>query len=60
MDVPVDVQNEAKACLQLAEVETQSEIKVVLMGMAFGWLNLARAPEAINAMVLEQDANAAN
>jgi hypothetical protein len=41
MDVPMYFQDEAKICLRLADAEADSEVKAVLMGMAFGWLNLA-------------------
>jgi hypothetical protein len=41
-DVPLYVQEEAMACLQLAQDEAQAEMKVVLMGMAYGWLAIAK------------------
>jgi uncharacterized protein YjbI with pentapeptide repeats len=37
----VDCRGEATQCLRLAESETQSEVKTILMGMALGWLTLA-------------------
>ena len=37
----LDFRQEAKGCLQLAEAETQAEVKTILMGMALGWLTLA-------------------
>jgi hypothetical protein len=37
----LDFREEAKGCLQLAEVEGHPEVKTVLMGMALGWLTLA-------------------
>lgn len=37
----VDCRSEATQCLRLAESETQSEVKTILMGMALGWLTLA-------------------
>ena len=36
-----DFQDEGRGCLQLAQVETDPEVKTVLMGMALGWLTLA-------------------
>jgi hypothetical protein len=36
-----DFREEARGCLQLAQVETHPEVKTVLMGMALGWLTLA-------------------
>jgi hypothetical protein len=36
-----DFQDEARGCLQLAQVETDPEVKTVLMGMALGWLMFA-------------------
>jgi hypothetical protein len=36
-----DFREEARGCLQLAQVENQPELKTVLMGMALGWLTLA-------------------
>ncbi len=38
----LDFRQEARGCLHLAEAETQPEMKTVLMGMALGWLTLAR------------------
>jgi hypothetical protein len=37
----LDFRDEAKGCLQLAEVEDHPEVKTILMGMALGWLTLA-------------------
>jgi hypothetical protein len=36
----LDFRQEASGCLRLAEMETQSEVKTILMGMALGWLTL--------------------
>jgi len=36
-----DFRDEARGCLQLAQVGTDPEVKTVLMGMALGWLTLA-------------------
>ncbi len=44
LDAPADVLNfreEARACFQLGEAETNREIRIVLFGMALGWLRLA-------------------
>jgi hypothetical protein len=38
----LDFTQEARGCLRLAECETQSELKTILMGMALGWLTLAK------------------
>jgi hypothetical protein len=37
----LDFREEARGCLQLAQVETHPEVKTVLMGMVLGWLTLA-------------------
>jgi hypothetical protein len=50
MDLPAKVvsfQEEARECLQLAEVEPQGELKTILMGMALGWLELANHAGAL-------------
>ena len=36
-----DFRNEARGCLQLAQIESDPEVKTVLMGMALGWLTFA-------------------
>ena len=44
LEVRADVLNfreEARGCLQLANAETHSEVRTILMGMALGWLTLA-------------------
>ena len=44
LDVPANVvsfREEARGCLQLANAETHSEVRTILMGMALGWLKLA-------------------
>jgi hypothetical protein len=49
MDLPIEVvsyQEEARECLQLAEAESQGELRTILMGMARGWLELANHPSA--------------
>ena len=49
MDLPIKVvsyQEEARECLQLAEAESQGELRTILMGMARGWLELANHPSA--------------
>jgi len=37
----LDFHDEARGCLQLAQAETDPEVKTVLMGMALGWLTFA-------------------
>lgn len=37
----LDFTQQANDCFRLAESETQSEIKTILMGMAYGWLTFA-------------------
>ena len=49
MDLPIKVvsyQEEARECLQLAEAESQGELRTILMGMAMGWLELANHTSA--------------
>jgi hypothetical protein len=41
VDAPLYLRNEARVCLQLAQAEAHPEVKLILMGMALGWLNLA-------------------
>jgi len=41
MDNQLDFTQEANGCLRLAESETHSEVKTILMGMAYGWLTIA-------------------
>jgi hypothetical protein len=41
VDAPLYLRNEARICLQLAQAEAHPEVKLILMGMALGWLNLA-------------------
>jgi hypothetical protein len=57
MDLPAKVvsfQDEAKECLELAQAETQGgELKVVLAGMAMGWLKLADYSRASQAPEIE-------
>jgi hypothetical protein len=36
-----DFREEARGCLQLAQVESHPEVKTVLMGRVLGWLSLA-------------------
>jgi hypothetical protein len=36
------LQEVAKGCLRLAEVETHPEVRTILMGMTLGWLQLAK------------------
>jgi hypothetical protein len=45
MDAPSYLQDEARACLNLAQIEEHSEMKVILMGMALGWLSIAKGWE---------------
>ena len=42
MDAPSYMQHEARNCLHLAQIEEHSEMKVILMGMALGWLSIAK------------------
>jgi hypothetical protein len=37
----LDFRDEARGCLQLAQIESDPEVKTVLMGMVLGWLTLA-------------------
>jgi hypothetical protein len=37
----VDFQQEADGCFRLAESETHTELRTILMGMGYGWLTLA-------------------
>jgi hypothetical protein len=57
VDLPakaVSFQDEAKECLELAQAETQGgELKVVLAGMAMGWLKLAEYTRASQALETE-------
>jgi hypothetical protein len=44
LDVRADVLNfreEAKGCFLLAQAETDRQVRIILMGMAVGWLKLA-------------------
>jgi hypothetical protein len=46
----LDFREEAKWCLNLAEAETQPEVRTLLMGMVVGWLSLAnrmKSPAAV-------------
>jgi hypothetical protein len=43
----VDFQQEADGCFRLAEAETHSEIRTILMGMGRGWLALASHHRAV-------------
>jgi hypothetical protein len=46
----LDFREEAKWCLNLAEAETQPEVRTLLMGMVVGWLSLAnrtKSPAAL-------------
>jgi hypothetical protein len=45
MDAPSYLQDEARTCLSLAQIEEHSEMKVILMGMALGWLSIAKGWE---------------
>jgi hypothetical protein len=42
----VDFQQEADGCFRLAESETHTELRTILMGMGYGWLTLARHHKA--------------
>jgi hypothetical protein len=57
LDLPAKVfsfQDEAKECLKLAQAEPQGgELKVVLAGMAMGWLKLADYSRASQALEIE-------
>ena len=49
LDVRADVLNfreEARGCFELAQVETRHDVKIVLMGMALGWLRLANSMQS--------------
>jgi hypothetical protein len=44
MDLPAKVvsfRDEARECLRLAKDEPDGEVRIILMGMAVGWLKLA-------------------
>lgn len=42
----VDFQQEADGCFRLAEAETQTDVRTILMGMGYGWLTLATHQKA--------------
>lgn len=46
MDGVLDLREEARACLHLAEVEADPDMRTILMGMALGWLTFAGEAEA--------------
>ena len=45
----VDCRQEAKECLHLAQIETDPDIRTILMGMALGWLRFATEIESESA-----------
>jgi hypothetical protein len=50
----VSFQEEARECLQLAEAEPQGgELRIILAGMAMGWLKLADYTRASQALEIE-------
>jgi hypothetical protein len=56
LDVPADVLNfreEAKGCFLLAQAETDRQVRIILMGMAVGWLKLANHTTPSEALQLE-------
>jgi hypothetical protein len=57
MDLPAKVisfQDEAKECLKLARAEPLGgELRIVLAGMAMGWLRLAEYARASRALEIE-------
>jgi hypothetical protein len=62
MDAPSYLQHEARTCLRWAQIEAHPEMKVILMGMAVGWLSIAKewkpsaaGPEAMDEMVPEAE-----
>jgi hypothetical protein len=61
LDVGAEVLNfreEARGCLQLAQAERLREVLTVLMGMAIGWLKLARGnPRSTFSLSLTDDRN---
>jgi hypothetical protein len=58
MDLPAKVvsfQDEAKECLKLAQAEPQGgELRLILAGMAMGWLKLADYTRASHALEIER------
>jgi len=46
MAVDVDFQHEADGCFRLAQAETDTDVRTVLMGMGYGWLTLANHRKA--------------
>lgn len=46
MAVDVDFQHEADGCFRLAQAETDTDLRTVLMGMGYGWLTLANHRKA--------------
>jgi hypothetical protein len=42
----VDFTREADGCFRLAESETHTEVRTILMGMGYGWLTLANHQKA--------------
>lgn len=56
LEVRADVLNfreEARGCFQLAEVETDREVRTVLFGMALGWLRLAKQVKSSDTLQFE-------
>jgi hypothetical protein len=56
LDVRADVMNfreEAKGCFLLAQAETDRQVRIILMGMAVGWLKLANHTPPSEALQLE-------
>ena len=57
LDLPAKAthfQDEAKECLKLAQAEPQGgELRIVLAGMAMGWLKLADYTRASQALEIE-------
>jgi hypothetical protein len=51
----VDFREEAKECVQLAQIEAHPEVKTVLMGMALGWLTLADHKKTAAGLRYESD-----
>jgi hypothetical protein len=52
----LDFREEAKWCLNLAEAETQPEVRTLLTGMVVGWLSLAnciKSPAAVQHAPIE-------
>jgi hypothetical protein len=49
----LNFREEAKGCFLLAQAETDRQVRIILMGMAVGWLKLANHTTPSEALQLE-------